>query len=163
MATIADCIRSGVLVEFAMPDSDHREPRRKLFVAESLFDWIDGTERLYDRNWSKQSGGRTMAEHLERTFADFRASRFPLVGDLKRVQPDKKLVWKIHSPGLRIFGWVPQAHQFVCVTADFVENTHGPGSTVKLKISQVLDFANRHQISATMQRGDHIALFPHQA
>ena len=162
MATIAECIRDGILAEFAMPDFDPREPRRRLLVATELFDWIDGTEKLYDQNWSRKNGGRTIAEHLERTFADFRASRFPLVGDIRRVQPASKGVWKIHSPGLRVFGWVPQPHEFVCVVADFVENTHGAGSTVRLKVGQVLNFAKIHGLEDTIKRGDHIALFPSQ-
>jgi hypothetical protein len=159
MATITAALNAGVLHEFRLPDHEGRDPLRPLYVASQLFDWIDETDELYEENWGPRTGGRSMAEHLSQTFCDFRCDRRPLVGDLHRVQPTRKGVWKIHSPGLRVFGWVPDPHGFVAVTAAFSKDTHGPQSVVDQSIAKVIAFAKQHKLHETFVRRDRSALF----
>jgi hypothetical protein len=163
MATIAGAVTAGLLEEFRLPDHEGRDPLRPLYLAAGLFDWIDETDELYEEDWSKESGGRSMAEHLAQTFCDFRCAKRPLVGDLRRVQPTKKGIWKIHSPGLRIVGWVPFPHAFVAVKGAFVSDTHGPPAKMDQLVSDVLAFAQRHKLSETIKMGDSRALFPQTA
>ncbi len=113
MATIASALRDKVLEEYALPEYEGRQPIRTLYVASELFDWVDVTEQLYVENWSQQHGARTRFEHLQQMFADFRCDKRPLVGDLNRVQPTRNGLWKMQCPGLRVYGWVPSANQFV--------------------------------------------------
>ena len=159
MATIAGALAAQVLHEFVLPDHEGRAPLRPLYVATELFDWIDETDELYEKNWGPKSGGRTMQEHLSQTFCDFRCDARPLVGELNRVQPTSKGVWKIHSPGLRIYGWVPAPHAFVAVRPAFTANVHGPQSATKQLVSEVIAFAKTHGLSETIKRGDRSALF----
>lgn len=162
MSTIEDALRQGVVDEFMMPEHDGREPRRRLLLATDLFDWIDGNDELYKENWAADWGGRTRFEHLEQTFADFRCDERVLVGDLNRLAPNGKGLWKIHSPGLRVFGWVPAIHEFLAVSIDFTAHTHGPASTVKANMKAVEVFARKHRLTETILRGDRLALFPPQ-
>ena len=159
MATISGALSLGVLTEFRLPDHDGRAPLRPLYIATQLFDWIDGTDELYVENWSRRDGGRSMAEHLSQTFCDFRCAARPLVGDLNRVSPTSKGIWKIHSPGLRIFGWVPVEHAFVAVVPAFSDNVHGPNSTLTQAVADVVAFAKNNGLQGTIKRGDRSALF----
>ncbi|WP_324695457.1 hypothetical protein [Novosphingobium sp. RL4] len=160
MATIDDALRSQVLHEFALPDHEGRIPRRRLLLASALFDWVDETDELYETHWDKAWGGRTRFEHLQQTLADFRCDERVLVGELNRVVPTKRGVWKIHSPGLRLFGWVPSVHEFVAVGAALAADVHGPNSAVKIHVQQVLTFARTHRLEGTIKMGDRRALFP---
>lgn len=159
MATIAGALTARVLEEFALPEHEGRDPLRPLYVATELFDWIDETDALYIENWSPTSGGRSRFEHLEQMFCDFRCSLRPLVGDLNRVTPTAKGVWKMQPAGLRVFGWVPMPHAFVAVCAAFTGDTHGKNSTVDLMVERVLAFAKKHDLHGTFQTGDRSALF----
>lgn len=159
MATIAGALRGQVLHEFVLPGHEGRTPLRPLYLSTELFDWIDETDELYEENWGPRSGGRSMAEHLSQTFCDFRCDARPLVGDLNRVLPTSKGVWKIHSPGLRIYGWVPAPHAFVAVEPAYSADVHGAGSSTKEMVRKVIDFAKTHGLHGTFQRGDRSALF----
>ena len=159
MATIAGALTAGLLEEFRLPDHEGRAPLRPLYLSAELFDWIDETDELYELDWSSRTGGRTIAEHLSQTFCDFRCDLRPLVGDLNRVMPTAKGVWKIHSPGLRVFGWVPGPHSFVAIKAAFVAETHGKNSTTKQMTADVLHFAKENDLLKTIMTGDRSALF----
>ena len=159
MATIAGALATGALTEFRLPEHEGRSPVRPLYVATELFDWIDETDELYVKDWSDSPGGRSIAEHLSQTFCDFRCDLRPLVGDLNRVTPTAKGVWKIHSPGLRIFGWVPDEYGFVAVISAFNSSVHGPNSKVGEAVSGVISFAKSHGLHETFKRGDRRAFF----
>jgi hypothetical protein len=160
MATISSALKAGLLAEYRLPEHDGRTPVRPLFLAPALFDWVDSTDELYEKCWSSKSGGRSRFEHLEQAFGDFRCDMRPLVGDLNRLMPTKDGIWKLHSPGVRILGWVPYQHAFVGVVAAFAEDTHGSKSQLPQLVQQVRAFASTHGLVGTIQRGDRSALFP---
>ena len=161
MATIADALRSKLIEAFALPEIEGRPPLRPLYVAGELFDWVDGDERLHRPNGGK--GGRTRFELLTQTFCDFRCAARPLVGDLDRIRPTNNGIWSLHSPCVRVFGWVPAPHRFVAVYAAHVEDCHGPASVVDEMRGKVLAFAGRHGLRDTIHLGDKLALFPQPA
>ena len=131
-------------------------PVRPLYVASELFDWVDSTDALY----SKKRGQRTLYEHLEQALCDFRCSDRPPAGELRRVMPTKRGVWKICPPGLRIFGWCPAPHSFVAVTAAFADETHAETSLTDAKVRYVRAFIARYELDETIEYGDVNALFP---
>jgi hypothetical protein len=121
MATIEDAVKDKVLEPYTLPDWELRLPIRPLWVAFVLWDWIDGEDDLH--NVALGVGRRTLCEHIEQMFCDFRCSpRFP-AGDLRQMLPTKKGVRKIHPPKMRIYGWCPAPHAFVAVTAAFETDT----------------------------------------
>jgi hypothetical protein len=160
MATIHSALSAGVLEEYRLPGHDSRTPRRPLYVACALYDELDKTDALFVKNWSSRNGGRTRSEHLHQMFSDFRCHVRPLTGDMNRVQPTRKGVWKMHCPGLRVYGWVPEPHSFVAVTFALIEDAHGPNSLTNDKVKTVLKYANDNALDKTIMFGDRIALFP---
>ncbi len=142
-----------------MPEHDGRPPIRPLYLAEALIAWVNETDELYVENWSKKSGGRSRFEHLDQTLADFRCDDHPLVGELNRVRPTKKGIWKMHCPGLRVYGWAPDLHSFVAVTAAFSEDAHGRDSVTDKMVKEVLDFARKYELNNTIQYGARNELF----
>lgn len=148
-----------MLVEYRLPEHCGRTPVRPLYLAPAVFDWVDETDELYDCNWSPQSGGRSRFEHLEQALADFRCDKRPLVGDLNRLMPTRLGLWKLHSPGVRIVGWVPHSHAFVGVIAAMSSHTHGRHSKLPEMVEHVRTFARLHNLTGTIQRGDRSALF----
>jgi hypothetical protein len=161
METILRALEGGVLTEFELPETETREALRPLYLAAELVAWVNDTVELYDANRGKAK--RTMYEHLLQTLSDFRCATRPLVGDLYRVQPDRHGVWKLHSTGLRIFGWVPAPNAFVAVTAAFTEACHGPNNAVPDLRTAVQAFAKRHGLEKSIKLGDRSVLFPTQA
>jgi hypothetical protein len=159
MATLADALQTKAIELYRLPDHEGRDPIRPLYVASTLFDWIDETAELYEEDWAKQTGGRTRFEHLEQAFADFRCDKRPLVGDLTRVQPTKKGVWKIHSSGLRTYGWVPEPNSFVAVKIAFSDDIHGPENLTDQMVFEVIEFAKTRGLHHTFKMGDKSALF----
>ncbi len=144
-----------------MPDHEGRDPIRPLYLAGELFDWIDAATDLFDpRNGA---GRRSPFEHLERTFSDFRCCARPFSGDLRCLMPQRKRVWSMHSPCLRILGWIPAPHRFVGVYAVRIGEAHGKGSRIDEFRDKVIAFATRHGLAPTIQSGNLNALFPSQA
>lgn len=163
MATIASAVLAGILHEHFLEAPETRDPRRPLYIADVFYDWVDGREDLHATNWHRESGGRSRYEHMQQAFADFRCNARPIVGDMRRVIPVHQRVWKIVSPGLRIFGWVPAPHAFVAVCAADAADTHGTGggAVTAQKMQDVLNFAAAHDLTGAMLGGDHLACFPH--
>lgn len=163
MATIAQALERGLLHEFRMPDHDGRAPVRPLYIADCFYDWADHADELHERNWHRHHGSRTRFEHMVQAFADFRCDPRPLVGELNRICPTSKGVWKIQPPGTRIFGWVPRPHAFVVVHGALDTETHGRGNVIRQRVADVIKFAKDNRLERTILRGDRIALFSTQA
>lgn len=162
MATIEEATAAGHLDIFELPESEERLARRTLYVTEEFMDWGDATAALHDA--SQAVGGRTLFEHLTIALCDFRCGERPAIaGDLRRMMPTKKGVWSFHTIGLRVYGWVPQEHQFVAVTAALEKDTKTDKTLNGTKRQHVLKFAQQHDLTNTIKMGDILALFPHEA
>lgn len=163
MATIPSALVAGVLEEYALPGHCGGDPKRSLFLASELFDRLDSDDDLHIEKWSKHWGGRTRFEHVEQMFCEFRTAKHALVGDLHRLIPNPKGVWKMQPRGTRIYGWVPYPSAFVAVTYALEEDAHGGGSRTAALVAEVLSFATKHNLKNTINLGDRRALFPPQA
>jgi hypothetical protein len=129
-------------------------------VAASLFDWVDNTESLHDPRLA--IGGRSRFEHMEQAFIDFRCSERPGGGDLRRMQPTSKGIWTMRPTGLRVYGWCPEVHMFVAVTAALAEATKDDSKLNDRKRDEVETFIAQNRLRETVKRGDYSALFPSQ-
>lgn len=159
MTTIEQCVAKGILEVVPVPDYDDRNPVRQLWATPSLLDEIEDSADLREMG----EGGRSIYEHLWQFWADFRCARRPGgAGDLKRMMPTKKGVWKMHPPGLRVYGWVPRIHSFVCVTYATESDSHSDRGLNDRKFAEVLGFAISNDLVGTFKMGDYLALFPHQ-
>jgi hypothetical protein len=157
MATIEDAVKAKVLEPYTLPDWESRLPIRRLWVAYEFWDWTDKDE-LHDV--AHGAGSRTLFEHIEQMLCDFRCSpRFP-AGDLRRMLPNKKGVWKMHPPKLRIYGWCPAPHSFVVVTGAFEADTKKDKKLNATKRDEVLAFIATNKLEQHILRGDHLAIFP---
>ena len=156
MATLLDAIRSGALERFDLPEWETRSARRPLYVSRELIDWLENTLELH----MSTIGGRTLCEHLEQAFCAFRCDQHVQYADLKRMRPTRAGVWHMYPPGLRVYGWCPDAHAFVAVTAALEIDTKQDRGLNDRKRDDVLNFAWRHRLSATIKRGDNLVLFP---
>lgn len=162
MATISSALTDGVIHLHALPDHDGRTALRPVYLADEFYDWVDNSPELHLPNWGARHGGRTRFEHLEAAVANFRCEKRPLVGDLNCVTPTSKGIWKIHCPGLRLFGWVPEEHSFIVVRGALNEHVHGQGAGAVVKgiVLDVQRFIRKHGLEKTIKRGDRRALFP---
>lgn len=160
MATIDDVAAAGKLATFQLPDWETRLPIRPLWVTPELLKWADNSPELHDG--ALAVGGRTMFEHLLLTFCDFRCSDRFHAGDLRRMLPNKKGIWKMHPPGLRIYGWCPGQHRFVAVTWALASETKSDRSLNDQKRDKVLKFIAEQKLAHTIVRGDILAVFPNQ-
>lgn len=158
MATIQDAIGKGVLESYGLPDWERRQPIRPLYVATELFSWVDGKAELYDQSLAE--GGRLLVDHLDQMFCDFRCAERPRAGDIRRMLPTGNGIWKIHPPGLRVYGWVPAVHSFVAVTAALEAETKDDKDLNNAKMKCVQRFARKHSLEDTILRGDVRAVFP---
>jgi hypothetical protein len=161
MATIATAIGSKLLEQWRIPDHlmGGRERRRSIYLAGSLFDWIDNEMDIHEPKSGK--GGRSPFEHLEQTMADFCCVESgPGYGDIMCVMPQTKRVWSLHSPFFRILGWVPEKHTLVGIYALRAKDAHGKNSLIGEYRKKTIDFAADNKLSDTMMPGDFNALFP---
>jgi hypothetical protein len=158
MATLREVIRSGVIDEFGLPEWEDRPPVRSLWVAESLLAWADDTITLHETF----VGGRSFFEHLVQMFCDFRCSPKFHHADLKRMVPTNKGVWHMYPAGLRIYGWCPAEHSFIAITGALEKDTKADVALNDAKRDEVLQFAFRHSLATTIQKGDFLDLFPHK-
>jgi hypothetical protein len=158
MATLEDAVKAKVLEPYELPEWETRCPIRPLWVAYELWDWIDGTDDLH--NVALGLGGRTLFEHTEQMFSDFRCSPRFFAGDLRRMMPTTKGIRKMHPPKLRIYGWCPAQHAFVAVTAAMEQDTKSDKTLNDKKRDYVLEFISLHKLEHTILRGDHSAVFP---
>jgi hypothetical protein len=158
MATLVDAVSARVLELYDLPDWEMRPPIRRLWVACELWDWIDDQADLHDIKLAV--GGRTPFEHLEQVFCEFRCAQpFP-AGDLRRMIPNAKGVWSMHSPRLRTYGWFPYPHSFVAVTAARESETKIERRLNDRKRDEVLGFIKTNRLEDLIVRGDHLAVFP---
>ena len=157
MTTIENAIARELLGIFELPDWEARQPVRTLYVAFELFDWVDSQPMLNDIK--RAIGGRTLSEHLEQMFCDFRCAQSPSAGDLRRMLPTKFGIWKMHPPGLRIYGWFSSRTAFVAVTAALEIDTKTDNSLNNKKRDYVLRFIRKSGLEHTVQRGDSLAIF----
>lgn len=158
MATLEQAVAACVLEVYDLPDWEQRLPLRRLWVACELWDWIDGTDQLH--NMAFAVGRRTLFEHLEQMFCDFRCSpRFP-AGDLRQMIPNPKGIRKMHPPKLRIYGWAPAKQAFVAVCAALEMDTKTDKSLNDKKRDEVLRFIRKHKLEHTIVKGDNSAVYP---
>jgi hypothetical protein len=125
-------------------------------VASGFFDWVEQTPELVDAIYKQ--GGRTLLEHLEQTFCDFRCSERPAAGDLRRMMPNKHGIWKLHPPGLRIYGWCPAPATFVAVAGALETATKTVSMLNDKKLQEVRAFISKYDLPIV--RGDILAIFP---
>ena len=156
MATIADAIVSRVLEPYEPPEWEARMPIRQLWVACEFWDLFDAVPELHDVKLTQ--GRRTLGEHIEQIFCDFRCATRPAPGDLKRMMPTNKGIWKLHPVGARVYGWCPQPNSFVAVTLAVAQATKDDKSLNNKKRDEVLAFIKTHKLNVL--RGDINAIFP---
>ncbi|MGY3034756.1 hypothetical protein ACVIIV_003926 [Bradyrhizobium sp. USDA 4354] len=113
MATVEDALRGAGLELYELPDWETRQPIRQLWIEPSFWNWFD-TDPLHDEDL--KIGGKTIGEHIEQMFCDLRCSERPGGGDLKRMRPTNKGVWKFHPAGARLYGWAAKEECMVVVT-----------------------------------------------
>jgi len=160
MATVRDIVRAGSLEDFGLPEWEARSARRPLWVTPELLDWAYETAVLHSD--TLKVGGRTLFEQLWQTFSAFRCDEHVYGGGLRRMIPSKKGIWHMYPPRLRVYGFVPESHAFVAVTAALEKATKDDRTLNDKKRDEVLEFARRHGLTATIKIGDHLALFPRQ-
>jgi hypothetical protein len=108
-------------------------------------------------------GGRTLHEHLELAFCNFRCERNHSAGDLRRMMPTRDGIISLHAPGLRIYGWCPRANELAAVTFALETETKSDKTLNDTKRNEVRDFIKKNKLSDCVLRGDISALFPHQS
>jgi hypothetical protein len=160
MATIQDALGSKLIEEWRIPEHLGGDPKRPVYLAGELFDWIDNAMDLHDP--AQRKGGRSPFEHLEQSLRDFRCCNGPDYGDIRCVTPQHKGVWSLHCPSGRLLGWIPAPHQFVGIYWVRMSDAHGKGKISEAR-KKVLQFAKDHGLEETIQPGDFNALFPSKA
>jgi len=160
MATIDQAVTQLVLEAHRLPDWEVREALHLFWVGKHFWDEFDDEPRLHSKNYAV--GGRTLGEHIEQTFCDFRCSPRPPAGELRRMTPNSDGVWKIHPQRTRVFGWCPGPRSFVAVTLALEEDLKAKNgqNLYDVKQREVLDFIARHRLESTVLRGDINAIFP---
>jgi hypothetical protein len=158
MATSDDDLRACGLEPYELPEWEKRQSIRQLWIASDFWDWFDGTNELHDEK--QKVGGRTLAEHIEQIFCDYRCSQRPGAGDLRWMMPNKKGVWKLHPAKTRIYGWAPKLDCLVIVCGARESDTKDKtkGSVNDQKRDEVLAFIKAHKLSVKL--GDILAVFP---
>ena len=156
MATLSDIVAKGALAIVPVADWESRLPMHALYWTPDLATWVTTTAELH----TSKVGGRTPFEHLQQTVADFRCSKRPPAGDLRRMMPTKHGIWKIHSVGLRIYGWFPALRTFAAVTAALEKDTKRDPRLNDRKLDDVRQFLKKHELEGSVQYGDILAIFP---
>jgi len=162
MATLTEIVGAGHLVAFELPEWERRMPIRLLYVTPAFLKWGNGTAVLHDT--SKLFGRRTMHEHLLNLLSDIRCSERPPAGDLRRMVPNNKGIWRWHSPGLRCYGWFPRVETLAIVTGALADDTkaHKTNQSVKslnnTKLAEVAAFIKKHDLPTKL--GSILDVFP---
>lgn len=160
MATIAHAEGKGSLTLFELPEYESRLPIRSLHLASPLLLWIENTSELDDVQHAE--GGRLLIEHLIQSLCDFRCSQRPSAGELRRVMPTGDGIWKLHTVGLRLYGWCPQPHALVLASGALAVQTKADRKLNDEKRKEVISFIRKNKLERTVIRGDHRDLFPPQ-
>jgi hypothetical protein len=160
MATIDDALKKVAEV-YELPEWETRQTANQLWVAPEFWDAFDVTDALHDMDLAE--GRRTIGEHIQQGLCDFRCSERPGAGNLRRMLPNKKGVWKIHVPGARIYGWCPRERAFVVVGFALEGDTKKDKKLNDKKRDEVLAFIKKHQLIGSVLLGDILAIFPPKA
>lgn len=161
MATITDIVEAGHLELFELPEFESRLAINPLYYAGEFRRWIEVTTELRDP--ALRVGPRTMLEHIEQTLSDFRCSHRPSAGDLRRMMPNKHGIWKLHPPGVRLYGWCPAPRTFVVVTGALELETKTNKKLNDEKRDEVRNFIRDNHLSNHVLIGDVLAVFPPDA
>lgn len=158
MATIANIVQTKIVEVYQLPSWEPRLPLRQLWVAYQFWDWVENTIELHDDSF--KSGGRTLFEHMEQIFCDFRCSKRIGAGDIRRMVPNVDGIRKMHPVGLRIYGWAPEKDSFVAVTGTLESVTKRDKMTNDNKMKCVLDFIKSNNLKHTVTQGDNSVVYP---
>ncbi|WP_161491842.1 hypothetical protein [Bradyrhizobium centrolobii] len=160
MATLEDDLRAAGLELYELPEWEGRLPIRQFWIAPSFWTWFDETELLHDPKC--KVGGRTLAEHIEQLFCDLRCAKRPGGGDLRRMMPATKGVWKLHPVKTRLYGWAPKSDCLAVVTGSMESETKDKslGNVNDQKRDNVVRFIKEHNLQKHVLLGDILALFP---
>jgi hypothetical protein len=158
MTTIESMAAEGALKLFELPEWESRLPLWPLYIAPTFEDWAEKTAALVDPEM--KIGRRFLGEHLVQCLSDFRCSRRPSAGDLRRMLPNKNGIWKMHPPGLRLYGWAPKPRTFVVVTGALEIDTKKDKRLNDRKRSEVLAFIKANTLKKWIVIGDINAVFP---
>jgi len=158
MATIDEVVLSGVLEVYEVPDWESRLPINRLWVSRDFWTEFDAMDGLHDNPFA--GSRRTIGEHIEQAFCNFRCGERPGAGDLKCMVPSGKGVWKLHPPGARVYGWCPFQRAFVAVTVAVASDTKTDRTLNNRKQRVVSDFIRDNKLQQYIVRGDILAVFP---
>jgi hypothetical protein len=158
MATIDDVIKATVLEVYELPEWESRLPVNPLWIADQFWKEFDALPELHDMDFAE--GGRSLAEHTHQIFCDFRCAKRPSAGDLKRMTPTSKGVWKLHPACVRIYGWCPKPRSFIAVTLALKTATLTDPTLNNQKRDQVSTFIKTNKLQNFVLRGDINAVFP---
>jgi hypothetical protein len=158
MATIDTAVATGILEVVPLPPWETRQSIRPLWATPSFLDLIEDAPEFH--NEKNLIGRRTLYEHLWQKFSDFRCSQRPSPGDLHTMMPTKKGIWKMHPPGLRVYGWCPGKHSFVAVTYALEGDTKTDKTLNDKKRDAVLKFIHQHGLAETVKYGGYLEVFP---
>src|ERR1700722_9785968 len=158
MATLDNDLRACGLEPYELPEWEKRQSIRQLWIASDFWVWFDNTNELHDEN--QKVGRRTLADHIEQIFCDFRCSKRPGAGDLRRMMPNNKGVWKLHPTKPRLYGWVPRPDCLVVLSGALESDTKDKtkASVNDQKRDEVLAFIKTHKLPVKL--GDILAVFP---
>lgn len=158
MATIEDALKTAGLELYDLPEWETRLPIHQLWIAPSFWKWFDGTPELDDPKL--RSGSRTPAEHIEQLFCELRCSKRPGAGDLRRMLPNPKGIWKFHPEKTRLYGWAPKKECLVVVTGALESETKDKtkGNINNQKRDEVVAFIKANSLPVKL--GDILAIFP---
>jgi hypothetical protein len=133
-------------------------PVRPLYVTPGFWTWVDNTPEIHQP--VKANASRTIFEQIELMLIDFRCSPRPLgASELKRMTPTNHGVWKLHPPGARLFGWVPEQDCLVIVSAEREAIIKSNPLTYGQHKAGVQHFQRTHGLSHWVVRGDYRAIF----
>ncbi len=158
MATIERMIATKILHPFELPSWEGRLPLWPLYVSDDFSKWARAKKELDDPLFAR--GGRSLREHLTQAFCDFRCSRRPPAGDLRRMTPNSRGIWKMHPVGLRIYGWCPALRSFAVVAGALESETKANRSLNDQRLRDVLTFINANGLGDSVIIGDILAVFP---
>jgi hypothetical protein len=161
MATIDDAVKAHALELHPLPEWETRPAVRPLWIACGFWTEFDAVPELHDMSYAE--GGRSLAEHIQQIFCDFRCSKRPSAGDLKRMRPTSKGVWKLHPAAVRVYGWCPKPQSFVAVTLALKTATLADQKLSNVKRDQVSTFIKTNKLQSFVLRGDINAVFPPSA
>jgi hypothetical protein len=161
MATVEDALKAAGLELYELPEWETRLSINQLWVAPSFWKWFDETPELDDPKF--KTGSRTIAEHIEQLFCDLRCSERPRAGDLRRMMPNPKGIWKFHPEKTRLYGWAPKQGCLVVISGALESETKDKteDNMNKKKRDEVVAFIKAHNLPVKI--GDILAIFPPKA